>query len=128
MLAPTSTGTPAIVEGRLDRLEQPLGDRLREADVGDVHEQDAELVAAEARGEVGRAEAVADPRRRPSTSSSSPAAWPRLSLTVLKSSRSRKSAATDPVRGASGQRGLGLLARTVAGWRARSAGRGRPGS
>ena len=43
------------------------------------------------------------------TSSSSPAAWPRLSLTVLKSSRSRKRAATDPGRGPSGQRRLGLL-------------------
>ena len=53
-----------------------------------------ELVAAEARGGVGRADGLDAGARPTCCSTSSPAAWPRLSLIVLKSSRSRKMTAT----------------------------------
>ena len=81
----------ADVERRGQGLEQPAGDVGAVVVVVDVLEQDRELVAAET-GD-GVAVAAGTPRSRPviSRSRSSPAAWPRLSLTVLKSSRSMKS-------------------------------------
>ena len=63
----------------------------------DVLEQDGELVAAEAGRGVAGADAARPAARRPRRSRSSPAAWPRLSLTVLKSSRSMKRTAS-PLR------------------------------
>ena len=80
--------------GLAQRLDDALGHVDRRRVVVGVLEQDRELVAAEARGGVAGADAAAAAARRPRTSSSSPAAWPRLSLTVLKSSRSMKSTAT----------------------------------
>ena len=68
--------------------------------VVEVLEQDGELVAAEAGRGVGRAQAPPASRSVTATSSSSPAAWPRLSLTVLKLSRSRNSTARWPPRAA----------------------------
>ena len=57
-------------------------------------EQDCELVAAEAGDRVGRPNRRSS-RRATSWSTVSPAAWPRLSLTVLKSSRSMNMTPTD---------------------------------
>ena len=66
--------------------------------VAQVLEQDGELVAAEPGGGVAGPAGRTGAARPTATRSSSPAAWPRLSLTVLKSSRSRNSTATADVR------------------------------
>ena len=68
-------------------------------------------------------------RSATATSSRSPAAWPSVSLTILKSSRSRKrTTAHAGRRRALEQPLVDLLGEQRSGWRGRSAGRGRPGS
>ena len=76
-----------------------LGHGARPASPATSSQQDGELVAAEARDRVGRAQRAAQPRRRRRTSRRSPAAWPRQSLTSLKRSRSTNSTATPPACG-----------------------------
>ena len=78
--------------------QRQLGlDALGELDgavrVLDVLQQDRELVAAEAGHGVAPAAGSRSRRRAMATSSWSPTWWPRLSLTILKRSRSRKSTA-----------------------------------
>ena len=74
--------------------EDPLGHLAGVVGVLRLLEEDGELVAAEAgRGVTGPQRPYEPPAT--ATSSSSPAAWPRLSLTSLKSSRSRNSTASD---------------------------------
>ena len=75
-------------------LEQPVGDRLAFAIVVAAFDQDAELVAAEPRRGVAWRARTSAIRIATARSSSSPLEWPRLSLIVLKSSRSRNSTAT----------------------------------
>jgi hypothetical protein len=81
------------VEALAHRGHEPVGDLDGLAALGDALDEDAELVAA-------RRAAVSPVRRQPRrrcatlTSSSSPAAWPSVSLTALKSSRSRMQTAT----------------------------------
>ena len=70
-------------EGLVHRLEDAVRGH-RDGCVVGVLEQDDELVAAEARRGVAGAHAARAAASPPSRSSSSPAAWPRLSLTVLK--------------------------------------------
>ena len=80
-----------MVNGARQRRADPLGDL--DASVAPPRtstSEDRELVAAEAGGGVaGRTQVMS--RSATATSSSSPTAWPRLSLTVLKSSRSMNS-------------------------------------
>ena len=75
-----------------ERLEHPLG-RFGRLLSSSRSRQHGELVTAEASGRVARADARAS-RCATSTSTWSPAAWPRLSLIDLKPSRSRKSTAS----------------------------------
>jgi hypothetical protein len=70
------------------RGEDPLGQRDGTGLV-DVLADDDELVATEARDQVAGADGGPQPPGDPE-SSSSPAVWPRESLTTLKLSRSRK--------------------------------------
>ena len=88
--------------GSRDGRQQPLGDRLRVGDVAHAVEQNRELVAAEPRqrvsaaepgDRVGRSQRLLRAAARCSTSSSSPARCPRLSLMILKRSTSRKNTA-----------------------------------
>ena len=97
------------------------------ADVGDVHEQDAELVATEARREVRRAQPVADARRdrRQELVAGGVAEAVVDGLEVVEVEEER---GDRPGLLSAGQRGFGVLRRTGADWRGRSAGRGRPGS
>ena len=99
--------------GHLDRLDQPCQQPLRDGHrVGLVRE-----VGAAGRRTRHRPAGRRRPRpagrsggaRRPRSACSSPAAWPRLSLTVLKSSRSRNRAATEPVPTLAVERLLGGL-------------------
>ena len=114
-----------------DRHLEPAHEALREVDrgrgVADVLDQDGELVPAEARGGVGRPHGSS---RRTATccSTSSPAAWPRLSLIVLKSSRSRKMTAILVPRARRGPARARPGRRTARGWGGRSRRRGTPGA
>ena len=104
-------GDAAQREGLLERAVQAGGDLGHRAAVGQVGEQDRELVAAEA-GERRRSPRRAE-RSRAATSMSSwsPWSWPRVSLTSLKRSRSMSSsAARRPCLRASGQRARALPA------------------
>ena len=92
-LARTKTSLPSSVNGLLEHLHDPVGDVGGLDALAAVLEQDRELVAAEPGGGVGRAQARSSAGRRPRSSSWSPAAWPRESLIVLKSSRSMNSTA-----------------------------------
>ena len=86
----TTSSLCSSASGSGERLEDALGGVGRLLRGLDVLEQHGELVAAEARGGVAR-RGCSSPRRLPTSSSTwSPAAWPRLSLIVLKSSRSMK--------------------------------------
>ena len=78
------------VERALHRLQQRPGHRLGPHLVGGL-EQDGELVPAQPAGGVALRMALDAAATRRSTSS--PTAWPRWSLTILKSSRSRNSTA-----------------------------------
>ena len=114
-------------ERRLEGLDDPLGDGDRLAEVRRVVEQHGELVAAEAT-RPGRPRA-GPPRIRSATSTSrrSPAACPSVSLTILKSSRSRNRTAgirvsgrEDPAPSSARHPGARRRARrTGCGWRAR---------
>ena len=66
------------------------------ADAGarDLLDEDGELVAAEPRDRVAGRERVAEAQHRRRAAARRPAAWPSVSLTPLKSSRSRKRTAT----------------------------------
>ena len=95
MLARTDQrAVPVDLEGLGDGRQQPVGDAAGDAQVRAVLEQHRELVAAQPRRRVAAAQASRGCARRPRISSSSPASWPSVSLTVLKSSRSRNSTAT----------------------------------
>ena len=81
------------VERHAQGGQNPLGDPGRDQDIGAGRQGDDELVPAEP----GRRVAVADHRPQSladATSSASPASWPKLSLTALKSSRSTSRTAT----------------------------------
>ena len=78
---PTSS-RPSTIERSAEAVEDPLGDRDRLALVGDVLEQDRELVAAQAGDACPRRARIAAAARRPSRSTASPAAWPSVSLTL----------------------------------------------
>ena len=81
----------------------------------DVLEQDDELVAAEARRGVGGADARRAAVAAASRSRTSPAAWPKLSLTFLNVSRSTKRTATRvPARAA---RAWAWSSRSISSWR-----------
>ena len=88
MLAETLRSWPSIGNDDGERGDEPRRDGQRGAQLRLVEEQDRELVAAEARGQVAgpdaRLDAVGD-----GASSRSPAACPSASLTSLKLSRSR---------------------------------------
>ena len=86
--------------GGVSASADTLGQRDRVVDGGralgrlDVGEEDEELVAALTGDRVGLARTVSQSRPATARSSSSPAAWPKSSLTSLKSSRSTKRTAT----------------------------------
>ena len=94
-----SRAPPARRAGERARPRPPrsrsLGD-LRALGLVDLREQHRELVAAEPRDDVGLAQARRRAARRRCASSSSPAAWPSVSLTYLKLSRSSISTAPPP--------------------------------
>ena len=75
----------------LDALRRP---RRASRDVADAVEQHRELVAAQPGDGVAGADAAARSRCATATSSRSPTWWPRLSLTILKRSRSRNRTAS----------------------------------
>src|SRR5207248_3296156 len=82
---------PFDAEGFAQRFDYAPGYLFRLADVVDVVQEHRELVPAHARYHVSCAH---DRRRSPTaTKSWSPALYPRLSLTTLNSSMSRKSTA-----------------------------------
>ena len=124
---PTSLAADARTAAQ--RREQPLGDRHG-------------LGAVRRRPRAGRrtrrrpggravsagAQQRAQPARRRAISSSSPAAWPSLSLTALKSSRSRNSTATACPAPRSGRARASSRSRNSARLAARSAGRAAPGA
>ena len=88
MLAEVNTSRPPIEKDALGILD-PEGDRIRLGVVVETVQQNRELVAAEAGQRVAMTQArLRAPARRRAISSSSPI-WPRLSLTILKRSRSR---------------------------------------
>ena len=89
MLAEAKCSPALSANGGWKARTHPLGDAGRRRLVGDLLEQHDELVAAEARDGVARAQGAFS-RGATSISNSSPAAWPRLSLTSLKLSRSRQ--------------------------------------
>ena len=93
MLTRTCRRWPPISNGAAIALADAAGDRQRALGVGDVLQQDGELVAAEARDHVASRTACVS-RSATSISSRSPDSWPKPSLTTLKSSRSRNSTAT----------------------------------
>ena len=103
---------------RGDRRSALVGRRGRRS-------SDHELVATEAGDGVAGAQRARGAGARPCTSSSSPASWPRLSLTTLKWSRSRNSTAA--ASGAAPAQREGRSSQNSAGWGARSAGRAWPG-
>ena len=72
-----------------DFAQDLLGELAGLAGIGDRALQDGEFVAAPARDDVGVAHDPLQPVGDRGVSSLSPRAWPRLSLTCLKSSRSR---------------------------------------
>ena len=94
----------------LQRRDDALGDLDRVVGVGERVHQHRELVAAEPGRGVARAQAARRVARSRSASSASPAECPRLSFTVLKSSRSMNSTASCPP----------LRWRRVAAWSTRS--------
>ena len=94
--APSTCVVAAGAERRGERRGQALGDRARHRLVGDVLAQHHELVAAEARRRCRPGAPRRAGGRRRWRRTSSPARWPRLSLTFLKWSRSRKSSAMRP--------------------------------
>ena len=75
-------------EGRRQVADQALGQRRRPRQCVVVVDEDPELVAAQPGGQVVLPQAGAQALGRPSPAGSSPAAWPMVSLTFLKSSRS----------------------------------------
>ena len=77
---------PSTVNGASSAAHEPLGDR--DAAAAPRAEQDRELVAAEAGQRVLGAERAAQAGGRRRCSRRSPAWWPSVSLTALKSSRS----------------------------------------
>ena len=123
-LAATTTSLPPSMTGA-QRLGDALGDLDGAARVRRVLEQDRELVAAQAGGGVAGADAAVRAAARPREQLVA-GAWPSLSLIVLNSSRSRNRTARRGRRLGCGPRVLEAVARS-GGWRARSAGRGRPG-
>ena len=96
-LARSATSTPPTASGAPSDSGDALGDLLGVRGVGDVLEQERELVAAEAGDGVARADASSAAARRPPGARWSPAACPRLSLTALKSSRSTNRTTTPAV-------------------------------
>ena len=111
-----------------DRLPQPGGDGDRLGLVAEVLAQHGELVAAEPRRRVLRPD-----RRRHAAGEldehRSPAAWPRVSLTSLKSSTSRNSTAASRSGCGGAGRGPARPGRgTAPGWAGRSARRAAPGA
>ena len=94
MLAPTCSSRPSMTNGAVERVDDPLGDRLG---VGAAPTVDSMSTANSSPPKRATVSPVAHRRRSRSatwTSSWSPAAWPRLSLTSLNPSRSRNSTAT----------------------------------
>ena len=84
-----------MVHRLVECLQQPPGGLLGVGDVGQLHGQDPELLAAAPRGDVGGADARVPPSAT-AARSSSPAAWPMQTFTLQKSSRSRNSTASEP--------------------------------
>ena len=91
--------TPAATRARpgpADVGDDPFGNGRRLVGVAELVHQHRELVAAEPGRGVARRAGSSTAARSTITSSASPAEWPRLSFTVLKSSRSRNSTASWP--------------------------------
>ena len=125
----TNSSFPPWIERRLELRRAAAGRRpsVRLA-VDRVLDEDGELVAAHPGDRVARRGRTLRSRSATATRSRSPSLWPRLSLTVLKSSRSTNSTASGRrtrVRSAR-SRARGDR-RTAPGWPARSASRGTPG-
>ena len=123
-----TSSLPSMHERRLERVEQPPADVDRRARRRPGPRAGSRTRRRRAGRPCRRRGAQPGAASATAISSWSPAPWPRLSLTVLKSSRSRKSTATRSLRAlgprrsrAGGGRGTGR------GSRGRSAGRGTPG-
>ena len=117
---------PGQREGQPEGGHDALGQRQGVVRCRPGAGQDGELVATEAGQQVATRICVL---RRSATaiSRSSPAPWPSVSLTILKSSRSRNTIEVGVVGSTVSARRRSTARRTRAGWPARSASRGRPG-
>ena len=122
-LAPIRTSWPATVNGRRSDLHDPLADGLRCSGAAVRH--DRELVAAQPGRRVPGAARTRAAAARPSAAARRPPAWPSVSLTFLKPSRSTRITATRRVARRQRLRAAGRAA--ARGWPGRSAGRGGPG-
>ena len=112
-LAPTSTVIPAMSIGSTSRASSRSATALA-YDASGISVSSTPNSSPPSRAARSRSRRSSRRRAATAMSNASPAAWPRLSLTVLKSSRSRKRAATEPVPVRVGERRLGRLDETAA--------------